>query len=157
MTGSLRSAWGPKNLLGLCLFGLLCFLILHFIYELLSLGWTPDQITQALFQYSKLGERRSMLFVLELIHMDFFLLSMMWLFLASILLHFNLAKLQKQIYFFSISALVLLYPLSKLMSYFLAYFSVIVWLSGLALYLALLSTILYSLYFLYFTNKKLGA
>ncbi len=153
-TGNLHSSKGPRSILGMTLVMLLLFVFAHSIREGLHLGIGLDlemslsHISEALHGIPSLGSR-SLITVIEDLHIDLFLLSLTILFLGAIFFHLPFLSKNKMIFFSIFMISTLSYPLSKLMVYWNMNLAIVAYISFLIFHLALLVWILLLLIFLY--------
>ena len=153
ITGKITSKKGPLRILQFSLFLLLSFIILHGIRESLQIGTSIESIARALHKSGDFGER-SLLLAMEELHIQFFLLSILVLFLGTLLYFLPLSHKQKHCLFAFLSLCAFLYPISKLATYFIKEFSWLVFFSAWLFHFYTMALIVVLFLYLSFSDES---
>ncbi|MEQ9364894.1 MAG: hypothetical protein RIF32_11655 [Leptospirales bacterium] len=145
ITGSLRSARGPRTLITLSLALFILFIAAHAIRESGSTGLTFESVQANLYggpheDLSLFEPPPGFIAILEDLHMDLFFFGLLGLFLGSILYQVRLDERAKQFLLYAIFLLPLAYIFSRGLSYFFAGAAFLVLPAAVASYFVLLLT-----------------
>ncbi len=148
ITGKLQSKIGPRQILTTTLFMLLIFIAIHGIKETLGLGLRPQSIAQELHRLTDFGYR-SPLILLEDMHIYLLLFTMIALFLGALIYNLPLLARQKIFYLVALHILILLYPISKFLTFYYANFAIFTLISGALVHIGIGFIIIAMIIFLF--------
>ncbi len=107
VTGGARSPAGPRQVLTFALTFLLLFVIAHGIREANTTGIFPADVVKSLHGEGGTPRAESALLVLEDLHVDLVLFSMIFLFLGSLVIQAQMSFFQKKLTLFVLFVLLL--------------------------------------------------
>lgn len=124
VTGTLRSKSGPRRLCALTLLLFLAFAAVHFAREFYATGLAPAEVRRNLYgtpmgEAGLLQSPRSPLMILEDLHVDLLLYSVLFLFIGSLLVQSRFGPIIRKVGLGSFFFLILSYLVARILT---AYF-----------------------------------
>ncbi len=154
ITGSIRSARGPRLIVTFTLIFLLLFLAAHGLRDIQQTGYYPSEIQASLFRGNAPGKSRSFLIVLEDLHIDLLLYSIVLLFVTSLLNECGLGRGMKTALMVLLFSSTLIYALSRPGAYYVKELAWLVFGAGHVFHVTAGLSMTYLLYYLWSSPGK---
>lgn len=157
ITGGARSPSGPRQVLTFALFFLLLFVVIHGFREANTTGVFPAEIAKNLHGETDTPAARSALLVLEDLHVDLLLFSMLYLFIGSLVIQAQMSFPQKKLTLVIVFVVLLVNFASRPATAVLPGFAFVVSVSAVVLHLLLSALIIFLMLDLYKKVKNAGS